>query len=108
MSVIPRRRFWLLAAVVLPTVNVVAIAVFLFGGGDGAPALPVIVIAAEFALLGWLLSRDGLVGGRLAAWLAAGTASTLAATVAYAFAACLFWMAIVSAGCPPGDPECPF
>jgi hypothetical protein len=108
MSVIPRRRFWLLAAVVLPTVNVVAIAVFLFGGGDGAPALPVIVIAAEFALLVWLLARDGLVGGRLAAWLAAGTASTLAATVAYAFAAFLVWMAIVSAGCPAGDPECPF
>ena len=107
MSVIPRRRFWLLAAVVLPTVNVVAMPCS-FGGGDGAPALPVIVIAAEFALLVWLLARDGLVGGRLAAWLAAGTASTLAATVAYAFAAFLFWMAIVSAGCPAGDPECPF
>jgi hypothetical protein len=30
MSVTPRRRFWLLAALVLPTVNVAAIAVFLW------------------------------------------------------------------------------
>jgi hypothetical protein len=108
MSVTPRRRFWLLAALVLPTVNVAAIAVFLFGGADGSPIMPVICFAAEFALLGWLLARDGLAGGRLAAWLAAGTASTMAATVGYAWVAFLVWMAIVSAGCPAGGYECPF
>jgi hypothetical protein len=108
MSVTPQRRFWLLAALVLPTVNVAAIAVFLFGGGDGSPFIPVIVIAAELGLLGWLLARDGLAKGRLVAWLAAGSASTAAATFGYAWIAFLAWMAIASAGCPSGGYECPF
>jgi hypothetical protein len=108
MSFTPQRRFWLLAALVLPAVNVAAIAVFLFGGGDGSPIIPVVCFAAEFALLGWLLARDGLAGGRLAAWLAAGTASTVAATFGYAWVAFLAWMAIVSAGCPAGGYECAF
>jgi hypothetical protein len=108
MSVMPQRRFWLLCALVLPAVNVGAIAVFLFGGGAGSPVVSVIVVAAELALLGWLLSRDGLAGGRLAAWLAAGTASAVAATFGYAWVAFLVWMAIVSAGCPAGGYECPF
>jgi hypothetical protein len=108
MSATPRRRFWLLCALVLPLANVPVVAAFLFASGDASSVAAAIAVVAEFALLGWLLSRDGLGGGRLAAWLAAGTASTVAATVAYATASFLVWMAIVSAGCPASGYECAF
>jgi hypothetical protein len=108
MSATPRRRFWLLCALVLPLANVPVIAAFLFASGAASTVAGALAVAAELALLGRLLSRDGLEGGRLAAWLAAGTASTVAATVAYSIAAFFVWLAIVSAGCPAGGNECPF
>ena len=108
MSATPRRRFWLLCALVLPLANVPVVAVFLFASGGATSVAVAMAVAAELALLGWLLSRDGIEGGRLAAWLAAGTASTVAATIAYSIAAFFVWLAIASAQCPAGGSECPF
>jgi hypothetical protein len=54
MSAPPRRRFWLLCAVVLPLANVPVIAVFLFASGDASSVTVALAVAAELALLGWL------------------------------------------------------
>jgi hypothetical protein len=108
MSATPRRRFWLLCALVLPIVNVPVVAAFLFASGGTSTLVAATAVAGELALLGRLLSRDGLEGGPLVAWLVAGTASTAAATFASCIAAFFVWLAVVSSQCPAGGYECPF